>query len=182
MIRRSAVARGGNAVRTLGVLLLCCTPALAAQAPPTGRLPDAVRPTAYRLELSIDPAASEFGGHAEIDAILARPARTIFLHGRGLHMKRVLITRAGQAPVVAKYREVDSTGVAALDLPTELPAGTLTLSFEYTAGFRTSAEGLFHAEVAGDWYAWGRHSDCVGDAKYWIDGAAGVFCESGHQL
>jgi aminopeptidase N len=35
-----------------------------------------------------------------------------------------------------------------------VPAGNVTLRFDYTSDFRTGAEGLFHAQIANDWYAW----------------------------
>jgi len=53
-----------------------------------------------------------------------------------------------------RYTQVDPTGVARLDLPGRLPPGKITLAFDYSGGFRTSAEGLFHAKVGSDWYAW----------------------------
>ena len=122
--------------------------------PPLGPLPDLVEPTEYRLQLAIDPAKKDFSGHTEIDAVLTKPARTIFLHGNGLHVSKAQIVTANHANVAAKYTEVDDSGVARLDLPSELPAGTVTLTFDYTTGFRTGAEGLFHAKVGDDWYAW----------------------------
>jgi aminopeptidase N len=130
---------------------------LAAPAPapavPTGLLPEGVKPTAYRLELTVDPAKARFSGHTEIDAELAHPAKSVFLHGNGLQVNRVLVI-VGTASVVARYRQVDDTGVARLDFPRELPAGGITLKFDYTADFRTGDEGLFHARVGQDWYAW----------------------------
>ncbi len=123
-------------------------------APPTGPLPATLKPTAYRLALTVDPATPDFSGHTEIDAVLAQPARTIFLHGNGLHVSKAQITAAGQTAVSAHYTEVHESGVARLDLPAELPAGNVTLTFDYTAGFRTGAEGLFRVQVAGNWYAW----------------------------
>ena len=139
---------------SLCVALLWVTSAHAADpAPPTGRLPDTVKPSAYRLQLTVDPAKENFRGHTEIDAVLARPTRTIFLHGNGLSVSKAQIT-AGQTTVAARYTEVDDSGVARLDLPKELPAGKMTLTFDYQGGFRTGAEGLFHAQVGGEWYAW----------------------------
>lgn len=120
---------------------------------PTGRLPDNVRPTAYRLDLTVDPSAARFSGHAEIDAVLAQPATAIFLHGKGLTMTKASVV-SGAKTHAASYSEVDSTGVARLDFPHKIPAGKVTLKFEYSGGFRDTAEGLFHARVGGDWYAW----------------------------
>lgn len=127
--------------------------AATAAAPPTGPLPEGVKPTAYRLELTVDPAKARFSGHTEIDGELAHPAKSLFLHGNGLRVRRVLAT-FGNATVLARYREVDATGVARLDFPRALPAGGFTLKFDYSAEFRTGDEGLFHARVGPDWYAW----------------------------
>ncbi len=138
-------------------LIILATTALAtiAAAPeyPVGKLPDTVRPTAYRLDLVVDPAKPGFTGHSEIDAVLARPSSTIFLHGLGLKVGSATVSAGGRS-VAATYSEVDPTGVARLDLKGSLPAGKVTFKFDYAAEYRTGAEGLFHAEVAGDWYAW----------------------------
>ena len=122
-------------------------------APPQGRLPYTITPTAYRLDLTVDPSAARFSGRAEIDAVLAQPATSIFLHGNGLKVAQVRI-KAGEKTYSAHYSEVDPTGVARLDLPETLPAGKVTLQIEYSSAFRTSSEGLFHAKVGNDWYAW----------------------------
>ena len=136
-------------------LLLPCM-ALALPAPPApslGRLPDTVTPTAYRLDLTIDPSVARFSGHVEIDADLAQPAATIFLHGNGLKVSRARVT-AGHKTYSAHYVQVDPSGVARLDLPGIVPAGKIILRFDYGSDFRTSGEGLFHAKIGSDWYAW----------------------------
>src|SRR5665213_126371 len=126
---------------------------LAAPAVPLGRLPDAVTPTAYRLDLTVDPAATRFSGHVQIDATLGQASTTIFLHGNGLTVTQATIT-AGQKSYAAHYTQVEPSGVARLDLAQALAAGKVTLRLDYTGGFRTGDEGLFHAKVGGDWYAW----------------------------
>jgi aminopeptidase N len=143
-------------LRTAIVWLASCvsmTAALAASPPPTGRLPDTIKPTAYRLELTIDPTKARFGGHTEIDAVLAVPTRSVFLHGRSLQVSQARVT-AGGTTLLAQYTEVDDSGVARLDLPRDLPAGPVTLKFDYSAAFRTGDEGLFRAKVSNRWYAW----------------------------
>lgn len=120
---------------------------------PEGQLPEGVRPTAYRLELTVLPDAKAFAGRVEIDVTLAKPRRSFFLHGLGLNVSRV-VARVDGADLPATYAEVDPTGVARLDFARALPAGRTTLIFEYTAPFMTGAEGLYHAKVGDDWYAW----------------------------
>lgn len=124
-----------------------------AQAVPLGRLPDTVRPTAYRIDLTVDPARADYRGHVEIDAQVKAPTRTIFLHGLGLKVARAEVVVGGKR-MAAKYAEVDPSGVARLDLPGTVPAGKVQLRFDYSTGFREGAEGLFRAQVGGDWYAW----------------------------
>ncbi len=35
-----------------------------------------------------------------------------------------------------------------------LPAGRVTLAFDYSAPFQNGPGGLFRAQVDGDWYVW----------------------------
>lgn len=120
---------------------------------PVGRLPAAARPVAYRLELTVLPASQGFSGHSEIDVDVAKPTRFLYLHGLGLSVQKATATVRG-APVTARWTEVDPSGVVRLDFDAPLPAGRTTLAFDYTAPFMTGSEGLYHAKVGDDWYAW----------------------------
>lgn len=133
----------------LSLIFMTCANA----SPPTGRLPGNVRPTAYRLDLTVDPSAARFSGHTEIDAVLAQATKTIYLHGKGLTVTSASVVD-GSKTNSASYSEVDPSGVARLDFRHEIPAGKITLKFDYSSDFRNSSEGLFHAKVGGDWYAW----------------------------
>ena len=120
---------------------------------PLGKLPDTVVPVAYRLDLTIDPAAERFSGTVEIDARLAAPTSAIFLHGRDLAVHRATAWIAGEA-VAGKWRQVDSTGVAELRFASQLPAGPVRFAFEYNAPFGDSPAGMFRVKVGEDWYSW----------------------------
>ena len=85
--------------------------ARAAEDVPTGPLPRDVVPTLVQLDLRIDPREERFSGHTRIEATLARPLRTLWLHGRDLE-----ITRAEVQVVAIKT----SGGVARM--PRELMA------------------------------------------------------------
>lgn len=147
MLRRSVLLAA-----TLLSVPLIATPAFA-QDVPLGRLPDTVKPTAYRIDLKVDPAQAEYSGHVEIDAEVAAPTRTVFLHGLGLKVSRAEVLADGKVMTV-KWTDVDPSGVARLDLPGNLPAGKVSFRFDYSTGFREGAEGLFRAKVGEDWYAW----------------------------
>jgi len=145
----------GSLLRPVALVLVAWTSLVVADPSqvPLGRLPSVARPSAYRLELTVDPAQARFSGHTEIDTMLTAATRVIFLHGRDLQVSSAQV-RTGASILAAQYTQVDDSGVVRLDLPQELPAGEVTLSFDYTAAFRSGAEGLFHARVDGQWYAW----------------------------
>ncbi|MBC2651877.1 M1 family metallopeptidase [Novosphingobium flavum] len=120
---------------------------------PVGQLTDAARPGAYRLDLTVDPAQERFSGHVEIDVQLKRGARFIDLHGRDLAMRRA-VARVGGRELVGTWHQLDETGVARLTFAEALPAGAVTLAFDYDAAFGTGPSGLFRVKVGDAWYAW----------------------------
>jgi len=145
--------------------VLCSTTAIAAApAPkesgivadanaPKGKLPDIAAPTAYRLDFTVLPEQSRFTGHDEIDVTLKQAAKSIYMHGRDLNVTKAVAVAGGKT-VPAKWVQVDKTGTARLDFASEVPAGNVTLKFDYSAPFGDSASGMFHVKVADKWYAW----------------------------
>lgn len=129
------------------------TQAVAADVP-VGELPDTAKPTAYRLDLTIDPAKADFSGTAEIDIELKEGVTQLHLHGNGLKMLSAEALTGRMAPNPATYAEVHPTGVALVSFKRPLPAGRHTLRFTYTAPFMTGTSGLYKAEVQGRPYAW----------------------------
>ncbi len=141
-------------------------PAIVADAnAPKGKLPDTVRPVAYRLDFTILPEAARFSGHDEIDVTLNRPASSIYMHGRDLVVSRASASVSGKT-VPAKWTQVDKTGTVRLDFPQTLPAGSATLKFDYTGAFNDSASGLFHVKVDGKWYSWTQFESIDARAAY----------------
>ncbi|RLA26666.1 MAG: M1 family peptidase, partial [Gammaproteobacteria bacterium] len=120
---------------------------------PVGKLGDAVRPVAYRLDLTILPDQADFSGNVEIDIDIAAATTIIYLHGSGLEVSAVSLVALSGGVYDAEYLQVDNTGVARLTFPAPVPAGAATLRFEYTAPFKTRSEGLYHTTVAGKSYA-----------------------------
>jgi aminopeptidase N len=129
-------------------------PAIVADAnAPKGKLPDVAAPTAYRLDFTILPEQARFSGHDEIDVTLKQAAKSLYMHGRDLNVTKVVAVVGGKA-VPATWTQVDKTGTARLDFAEEIPAGSATLKFDYSAPFGDSASGMFHVKVADKWYAW----------------------------
>lgn len=125
----------------------------AAASPPLGRLPANVTPLAYRIELTVVPEQPRFHGHVEIDVRAQGGETSLYLHGRQLHVSKTSV-KQGARTEPAKYREVDSTGVAQLTFARALDPGEATLAFDYDAAFGTGAAGLYRQEVDKQWYAW----------------------------
>jgi aminopeptidase N len=120
---------------------------------PEGRLDDVVKPSAYRLDFTVDPAKERFSGKVEIDAVLKAPRAALFIHGRDLAMRSAVATVAGKA-YPGTWKQLDDTGVAQLTFAQTLPAGKVTLSFDYDAPFGGGPAGMFRVKVGEDWYSW----------------------------
>ena len=125
--------------------------ALAAAAP-AGKLPDGPRPSAYRLDLVVDPRRDGFSGAVAIDIELAAPAARIWLHGEGLDVSEVVAATAAGGEFSGSYREVLASGVSAISFDEELPAGAITVTFRYRGDFDRNLAGLFKVEEQGEAY------------------------------
>ncbi|MDH3818416.1 MAG: hypothetical protein OES21_07370, partial [Myxococcales bacterium] len=120
--------------------------------PPEGRLPEGVRPTSYRLSLTIIPDQKTFSGTAVVGIELDEPSTTIWMHGEGLNVIAIDASHATtRIPATWEQRTLD--GVARVEFQEALPAGKSTLHIEYTAAFNTALRGLYRVESGGDAYA-----------------------------
>ncbi|WP_240913997.1 M1 family metallopeptidase [Microbulbifer sp. SH-1] len=129
--------------------------------PPAGKLPDGVRPKAYRLDLTLDPRQDRFHGQVEIDIDIDNPTDHIWMHGNNIdvtHIEALLPGDTGKQKaedkiVAAHYRQMLDSGVVRVDFAGGVPAGELTLRIHYNAPFDKNLAGLFKVEEQGDAYA-----------------------------
>ncbi len=128
-------------------------PAADAAPVPQGQLTGAAQPTAYRLDLTVDPAKERFSGHVEIEVRLKAASTLIDLHGRDLNITRATASAGGKV-LVGTWQQKNTSGLARLAFPEALPAGKVTLSFDYDAEFNTGPAGMFRVKVGEDWYSW----------------------------
>jgi aminopeptidase N len=112
-----------------------------------------VAPIAYRLDVTVVPEKARFSGHTEIDIRLKQPAASIFMHGRDLHVTRA-IARIGRRQIPVTFTQKSPTGLAQLDFGRTVPAGKLTLKFDYDAPFGDGPSGLYRIKVGDAWYSW----------------------------
>jgi alanyl aminopeptidase len=132
---------------------------------PMGKLPDGVRPQAYRLNLLLDPRRDDFSGDVEIDIQLDSPTNRIWLHGEKLQVTEAGAVLSNGQEVAAEYEEIQESGVALLSFDKELPTGTFTLHLKYSADFNRNLAGLFKVEEQGEPYVLAK-SESIQARKY----------------
>ncbi|HEY5928621.1 MAG TPA: M1 family metallopeptidase [Kofleriaceae bacterium] len=151
-----------NAVRCLALAALAaCSVACAGPAPkqdtapvsgpdpqaPNFRLPSDVRPSSYRLELTLDPSAKQVSGVIAIDVAVAKPVRAIWLHAAA----EIAIAGARVAGTdVRVVRKGDFVG-----LVSERAAGKTTIELTFTAPIdHARSRGIYAEQEAGEAYAY----------------------------
>jgi len=142
--------------RTPSIVLVmffgCIHAAAAEDSYPRGQLPDTVTPERYALTFEVDPGQAQFAGTADIAVRINHATQRIWLHGSGLTVSNATIEVAGHKQS-ASYRQIDPiSGVARLDVTSDLPAGPATLHISYKGSFREGAEGFFRTQAGSDWY------------------------------
>ncbi len=125
---------------------------------PDGPLPQGVTPTAYTLDLVLNPRQERFSGVAQITLMLDEAMEGVWLHGKLLDVPLASVdtgaTDTGAADQVpAIYTEVLDSGVARVSFREAVGPGEVTLTLRYTAAFDTQLAGLFRVQEGADWYA-----------------------------
>jgi alanyl aminopeptidase len=132
---------------------------------PEGKLPQGVKPSAYYLDLTLDPRKDTFSGRVAIDIQLDQAGNHIWLHGKNLSVTKATAQLADGREVQASYREVLDSGVATVEFSEQLPAGSFTLQLDYAADFDRNLAGLFKVEEQGNAYALAK-SESIQARKY----------------
>jgi puromycin-sensitive aminopeptidase len=106
------------------------------------RLPEHVRPTAYRLRIRAVPGQARFQGQAEVDLVLGQEAQAIELHARDMAFTKVEVEQGGarRKGEAALHPETES---ATLRFPSALAKGKATLHLAWEAPVSPSLVGLY---------------------------------------
>ena len=123
------------------------------ETPPAGQLPEGVTPTAYTLDLVLDPEKDEFSGFVAISVELDAPHDRIWLHALGPQPTNV-IARLGDGTTINGTFTGDQAegGVSRLDFESTLPPGPAFLEIAYTAPYNRNLAGLYRADQNGKAY------------------------------
>jgi alanyl aminopeptidase len=119
----------------LALSLAACGAAQAAEtAVPTGPLPRTVTPSLVQLELKIDPKQAGMSGSTHIQADIAEATDTVWMHGRGLTVRRAQAV-VGRKTIPLEVSEVDPSGVLKLVAKSPLPAGKARIDIDFDAPY-----------------------------------------------
>jgi alanyl aminopeptidase len=122
-------------VLALALSLAACSAAQAAEtAVPTGPLPRTVVPSLVQLELKIDPKQAGMSGSTHIQADIAEATDTVWMHGRGLTIRKAQAV-VGKKAIPLTVSEVDPSGVLKLVAKSPLPAGKARIDLDFDAPF-----------------------------------------------
>jgi alanyl aminopeptidase len=128
-------------------------PSLPKEAAPLQRLPADARPSRYALALRVDPAQKRFSGIADITVELDRLRDVIWLHGKGLTVRRATVQPEGWPALATRWEQASPSSVAALRPEAPVGPGRVLVHVEYDAPFDERDEGLYVVTRGGDRYA-----------------------------
>ncbi|HJZ11151.1 MAG TPA: M1 family metallopeptidase, partial [Acidobacteriota bacterium] len=117
------------------------------------RLPEGVAPLRYDLSLEVDPDQESFSGTARITLKILEQTKSIWLHGKELHVKQAGLELHDGTRVAGKYDQVKEDGTSRIDLAQTISPQTGTLEIVYSAPFNSKLEGLYRIEDEKRWYA-----------------------------
>lgn len=124
-----------------------------AEPTPTLRLPADTRPVSQAIELTLDPRREDYTGRVDIQIQLSTPRRVLWLHGKDLQVSAATVTPEGGAPITATWAQKDESGIGALTLANDVPAGAARISLQFSAKFGTGQKGLYTTSQADTKYA-----------------------------
>lgn len=120
--------------------------------PPSGQLPEGVRPLHYALELTIVPTERRFSGKVAIATRVDAPTKRVWLHGQNLEVESATLV-VGERRLPATFTQRTDSGVAAFETEEAFGPGEVTLEIAYAAPFDEQLKGLYRVEEGGYAYA-----------------------------
>ncbi|NNE59095.1 MAG: M1 family metallopeptidase [Hellea sp.] len=123
---------------------------------PHAMLPDNIAPTAYRIDMIIDPDESGFSGLVEIDVDIKTPSDKIWIHAKEMDVNGATAKLADGSEVKLDFTAVSleeaPSGIAYLAAETPLPKGAATLSLPYETPFNLNLNSAYKVERGEDAY------------------------------
>jgi cytosol alanyl aminopeptidase len=138
-------------VALLSVLPSLALSILAADQPPTLRLPTTVVPTSYQVKLTLDPAKPSFSGSIAIAVNVTQPVSTIWLNATDISIEQASL-RSGDKNLTA-HAEPAGSDFLGLHFDSQLPIGPAEIRIRYTGKVRQQdSSAIFHMVENGNDY------------------------------
>ena len=119
---------------------------------PHAQLPTTVTPTAYRIDMTIDPQSDGMSGRVEIDATVNESTDGFWIHAKDMEVTDAVFTLEG-ADYPLTFDAVPEaeapSGLAWMAAGRTLPAGSGTLRMDYTTPFNRNLNSAYKV-VRGD--------------------------------
>jgi cytosol alanyl aminopeptidase len=119
--------------------------------PPDLRLPTNVKPTHNTVDLTIDPATTDFTGTITTAIDVSDATDVIWLDGEEIAISSAVIKQDDEMTAIASYPK---KGYVGLSLPHALHKGTGTMTIKYAGKMhKDDGDGIYTVNEANDWYA-----------------------------
>lgn len=122
---------------------------------PHAQLPETVMPSAYRIDLMIDPKADTMAGVVEIDAAMLEASDGFWMHAKEMSVSEASITLDGQAYQLTfdAVSPADApSGLAWMQAAETLPEGSGTIRIAFTTPYNQNLNSAYKVVRGEDAY------------------------------
>ena len=123
---------------------------------PHAMLGNNVVPTAYTLDLVMNPDDEGFSGTVEIDVNIEQSTDKIWLHAKSTEVTRAVASVDGRADIPLTFTQIANddapSGIAFLSSETAMPAGKAKLLLEYNKPYNLALNSAYKVQRGDDAY------------------------------
>lgn len=136
------------------LLLLFAINCIAAEKPPTLRLPDDPKPTEYAVQLTIDPAKTNFSGTINIDLQITKQISTLWLNATEIKIQKAVMSANGKS-INGSALPVKDEDFIGISFAEPIAPGTTKLQITYTGVISDKDnDGVFKMKDGDSWYVY----------------------------
>ncbi|HEX6203944.1 MAG TPA: M1 family metallopeptidase, partial [Thermoanaerobaculia bacterium] len=150
--RRRPLPSARAALAAVLVAALVPWAAAAAEEGADVRLGDAAVPRAQAIELTLDPARTDYSGRVVVDLEVVRETTSFRFHAEEMELTAIELVPAGGGEAIPLTPAPLGTDVVEVTAEAPLAPGRYRLAIDFTNDFGTRAVGLYRAEYQGSPY------------------------------
>lgn len=127
---------------------------MAAEKPPSLRLPNDAKPTEYTVQLTIDPQKDSFSGIITIDLEIAKQISTLWLNATDIQIQKAELTEKEKTKA-ATVLPIENEGFVGLSFAQPIGPGASKLTITYTGVISgKDNDGIFKMKDGDSWYVY----------------------------